>query len=55
MEKTEENRGGARASSGRKPSKYKTKIISFRVRVELAEQIKAFVESYIKKLIKKEN
>lgn len=40
-------RGGKRASSGRKKAKYKTKVISFRVRVELVEDVKLLVKKFI--------
>lgn len=41
------NKGGKRKGSGRKPASYKTKTISFRVRVEFVEQIKKIVKDYV--------
>ena len=38
-----ENRGGKRIGAGRKPAPYKTKVITFRVRVHHAEEIKNLV------------
>ena len=40
-------RGGKRKGAGRKKADYKTKTISFRVRVELAEPIKKIVKNYV--------
>lgn len=50
--KKKDPRGGKRPSSGRKKSKYETKVISFRVRVEFVEIIKNVVASTINKLTK---
>lgn len=47
--KNTETRGGMRVGSGRKKSMRKTKTISFRVDVELAEQIKKIVSDYVNK------
>jgi hypothetical protein len=52
--KSKETRGGKRIGSGRKKSKYETKIISFRVRIEFIEQIKEIVKDYIFNRIKLE-
>lgn len=45
-------KGGKRKGSGRKPAPYKTKTISFRVRVEFAEPIKKMVKDYVLERIK---
>lgn len=45
-------KGGKRNGSGRKKADYKTKTISFRVRVEFVEQIKKIVSDYISERIK---
>jgi len=42
-----ETRGGKRKNAGRKKLDYKTKTISFRVRVEFAEPIKKIVKNYV--------
>lgn len=47
MKKKKENRGGKRAASGRKKADYKTKTISFRVRVELMERVKKLVKDAV--------
>jgi hypothetical protein len=40
-------KGGKRKGAGRKPASYKTKTISFRVRVEFVEPIKNIVKDYV--------
>lgn len=53
MEKQKKGpRGGKRESSGRKKAKYKTKVISFRVREELVEDVKSLVKTFIENTIK---
>jgi hypothetical protein len=42
-----ETRGGKRPFSGRKKADYKTKILTFRVRLEWVDEIKALVKSRI--------
>jgi len=44
--------GGKRVGSGRKKADYKTKTISFRVRVEFAEPIKKMVKDYVSERLK---
>ena len=44
---TKSNWGGSRNNSGRKKANYKTKTISFRVRVEFVEPIKKMVNDYV--------
>ena len=44
--------GGKRVGSGRKKADYKTKTISFRVRVEFAEPIKKMVREYVSERLK---
>jgi hypothetical protein len=39
--------GGKRKGSGRKPAPYKTKTVSFRIRVEWEEEIKETVKAKI--------
>jgi len=41
-----QSRGGKRPFSGRKKADYKTTTISFRVRVEWADEIKALVKEF---------
>jgi len=41
------NHGGARPNSGRKKAPYKTKTVSFRVRLEQVEPVKNIVKQYI--------
>ncbi len=41
------NRGGKRKGAGRKPAPYKTKTISFRIRVEWEKEIKETVKAKI--------
>jgi len=43
----ENTRGGKRKNAGRKKLDYKTKTISFRVRVEFDEPIKKVVKDYV--------
>jgi len=43
-----ENRGGKRASSGRKKAEYTTKTVSFRIRVEYESEVRQLVKDYIK-------
>ena len=43
----EVKKGGKRKGSGRKKADYKTKTISFRVRVEFVEPIKKMVKDYV--------
>jgi len=45
-------KGGKRIGSGRKKADYKTKTISFRVRVEFVEQIKKMVKDYVSERLK---
>jgi hypothetical protein len=40
-------RGGARIGSGRKPAPYKTTTVSFRVRVEIIQDVKDAVKAVI--------
>ena len=44
--------GGKRVGSGRKKADYKTKTISFRVRLEFAEPIKKMVKDYVLERLK---
>lgn len=46
-------KGGKRNGAGRKPAPYKTKTISFRVRIEWEEKIRSIVKSKIKELSQK--
>ena len=48
----EVKRGGKRKGAGRKKADYKTKTISFRVRVEFAEPIKKMVRDYVSERLK---
>jgi hypothetical protein len=43
----ENKKGGVRAGAGRKKKDYSTQTVSFRVRVEIAEDIKLLVKDYI--------
>ena len=43
-------RGGKRPFSGRKPAPYQTKTISFRVRIEWVDDIKAIIKKRIAEL-----
>jgi hypothetical protein len=43
-------KGGKRKGSGRKPSPYQTKTISFRVRVEWVEVINSMVKAKVAEL-----
>lgn len=52
MKNPKENRGGNRPNAGRKKSPYKTKTISFRVRVEIAAEIKKIVKDIIQEKLK---
>lgn len=45
-----DNRGGLRIGSGRKSLGYETKILTFRVRVQHADEIKELVKKRIKTL-----
>jgi len=45
--KEKETRGGKRPLSGRKKADYKTKTISFRVRLEFVEPIKKMEKDYV--------
>ena len=45
-------KGCKRVRSGRKKAEYKTKTISFRVRVEFAEPIKKMVRDYVSERLK---
>ena len=47
-EKKRETRGGKRPLSGRKKAPYETKIISFRVKVDMADEVKKLVKDFIK-------
>jgi len=44
--------GGSRPNSGRKGKPYKTKVLSFRVRVEHAAEVKKVVKDKIEELNK---
>ena len=46
------NRGGKRKGAGRKPAPYKTKTLSFRIRVEWENEIKEIVKAKILALTK---
>ncbi len=48
--KSQNNKGGKRIGSGRKPAPYQTKTIAFRVRVEWVETIKSMVKSKVAEL-----
>ena len=48
MTKPKQTRGGKRPFSGRKKADYQTTTISFRVRVELADEIKSLVKEFKK-------
>ncbi len=52
MKKPKENRGGKRINAGRKKSPYQTETISFRVRVEIAAEIKKIVKDIIQEKLK---
>ena len=41
-------KGGKRKGAGRKPALFKTKTISFRVRVDLADELKNSIKQFIK-------
>jgi hypothetical protein len=43
-----DKRGGKRPGAGRKKAAYKTTTISFRVKIEQAEEIKKLVKEYLK-------
>ncbi len=47
MTKPKQSRGGKRPFSGRKKADYKTTTISFRVRVEWADEIKQMVKDKV--------
>lgn len=42
-------KGGKRKGAGRKPALFKTKTISFRVRVDLADELKNSIKQFIQK------
>jgi hypothetical protein len=42
-----QTRGGTRIGSGRKPAPYKTTTVSFRVRVEIIQDVKDAVKAVI--------
>ena len=44
--------GGKRKGAWRKPAPYKTKTISFRVRVEFVEPIKKIIKDYVSDRLK---
>ena len=48
MKNKKETRGGKRIGAGRKPAPYQTKTISFRVRVDLADDLKNSIKQFIK-------
>ena len=52
MKNKKETRGGKRTGAGRKPAPYQTKTISFRVRLEWADQIRLAVKKKVKQLSK---
>lgn len=41
-------KGGKRTGAGRKPAPYQTKTISFRVRVDLADDLRNSIKQFIK-------
>ena len=41
-------KGGKRKGAGRKPAPYQTKTISFRVRVDLADDLRNSIKQFIK-------
>lgn len=45
---SENNHGGKRKGAGRKPALYKTKTISFRVRLDLADELRTAIKQFIK-------
>lgn len=45
------SRGGKRKRAGRNPSPYKTKTVSFRVRVEWVDDVKSVVKSKVEELL----
>ena len=47
-----ETRGGKRTGAGRKPAPYQTKTISFRVRVDLADDLRNSIKQFIKQYTK---
>ena len=47
-----DNRGGKRPNSGRKKAPYETTTVAFRVRVELAQDVKKLVKGYVKERLK---
>jgi hypothetical protein len=47
MNLLENKKGGARVGAGRKKKDYSTQTVSFRVRVEIAEDIKLLVKEFI--------
>lgn len=49
------SRGGKRKGAGRKPAPYKTKTISFRIKIEWENEIKQMVKDKILQLSKNYN
>jgi len=47
-----EKRGGKRLNAGRKKAPYQTKTISFRVRIELVDEIKRLVKEFLNGKVK---
>lgn len=45
MKNTIKNKGGKRKGAGRKPAPYKTTVLTFRVRVNHADEIKMLVKN----------
>ena len=52
MKNKKETRGGKRTGAGRKPAPYQTKTISFRVRVDLADDLRNSIKQFIKQYTK---
>ena len=48
-----DNRGGKRPNSGRPKAPYETTTVAFRVRVELAQDVKKLVKKYVAERLKK--
>ncbi len=47
MNLLENKKGGARVGAGRNKKDYSTQTVAFRVRVEIAEDIKLLVKDYV--------
>jgi hypothetical protein len=48
--KKKETRGGKREGAGRKPAQYKTKTLSFRVKLEILEKVKIAIKKQINQI-----